>query len=709
MSSSALVTNPFGLPRDPRNVAGYVAPVDVINAILFQNSDALFAYKSFSDPALLHAALQKWAAEQPSSFYQELDIRSGAGLAPLGYLSNTSAKNATIVSPGYALPYFHDSLSSLKNVLLNVGALNYDQTSGSITNDYLTPLNVASQYNYNVITPINNNELQKTTLLSLALTKFGVNTINLFDGVSSTKTILPVNANEIVQDSQEILNKLTKLISTPTPSFDCVLDKFNQLTGWKLHNFQYFGSETAETVFITYGTLESELFQSIINENSNLGLISIRIPLPFDLEKFVQQIPTTTKNLVVIGQSVNDQSPSDLKSKVSAALFYHGNRSINVADFIYEPNFIWSNAAVNKIISAYTSTTINTTKDQDGNLNVIYWNDDKNENLDLTSRISVSAAASTSETFVNLRTKFDNITNAGTFQAQLTISPSASSIISNIDVADASILGNVQLLKGLNILTTLKDHAHLIVQSPKDLAELDLVKDINAYVKNLSLPFSFLQSIIERGVQFTLINTTANDSRLNSIVTQAVFWDQVAKLSLPEIVTKIVAGNADWELNNDELLQTLDAAFNDEHQIVKVDLDNLSKLIVEEQESIAKEAATAAAEEKEEEQEEPTVLPSFLIETGFGPNNSTVAEPQQIQSTTKSEIAKILSFKDAYGVANELRPDLPVENFVVKVKENRRVTNDDYDRYIFHIEFDITGTGLKYDIGEASFGDPCKK
>ena len=25
----------------------------------------------------------------------------------------------------------------------------------------------------------------------------------------------------------------------------------------------------------------------------------------------------------------------------------------------------------------------------------------------------------------------------------------------------------------------------------------------------------------------------------------------------------------------------------------------------------------------------------------------------------------------------------------------------DYDRYIFHIEFDISGTGMTYDIGEA--------
>ena len=48
-----------------------------------------------------------------------------------------------------------------------------------------------------------------------------------------------------------------------------------------------------------------------------------------------------------------------------------------------------------------------------------------------------------------------------------------------------------------------------------------------------------------------------------------------------------------------------------------------------------------------------------------------------------------------------MRPDLPVKNFVVKVQENKRLTPTEYSRNIFHIEFDTTGTGLTYDIGEA--------
>lgn len=52
------------------------------------------------------------------------------------------------------------------------------------------------------------------------------------------------------------------------------------------------------------------------------------------------------------------------------------------------------------------------------------------------------------------------------------------------------------------------------------------------------------------------------------------------------------------------------------------------------------------------------------------------------------------------GVA-ALRPSTTDETFLVKVSENRRLTPQTYDRNVFHLELDSTGTGLKYEIGEA--------
>lgn len=78
------------------------------------------------------------------------------------------------------------------------------------------------------------------------------------------------------------------------------------------------------------------------------------------------------------------------------------------------------------------------------------------------------------------------------------------------------------------------------------------------------------------------------------------------------------------------------------------------------------------------------------------------------------DAAKHLMFPDAFtpasGAQNDdlefplnpaLRPELPEDTFLVTCTVNRRLTPLEYDRNVFHLEFDTSGTGLKYEIGEA--------
>ncbi|KAL0070882.1 sulfite reductase [NADPH] flavoprotein component [Marasmius tenuissimus] len=48
-----------------------------------------------------------------------------------------------------------------------------------------------------------------------------------------------------------------------------------------------------------------------------------------------------------------------------------------------------------------------------------------------------------------------------------------------------------------------------------------------------------------------------------------------------------------------------------------------------------------------------------------------------------------------------LRPEVPDRTYLVTCTVNRRLTPLEYDRNVFHLEFDTSGTGLKYAIGEA--------
>ncbi|KAG7097112.1 hypothetical protein E1B28_004490 [Marasmius oreades] len=48
-----------------------------------------------------------------------------------------------------------------------------------------------------------------------------------------------------------------------------------------------------------------------------------------------------------------------------------------------------------------------------------------------------------------------------------------------------------------------------------------------------------------------------------------------------------------------------------------------------------------------------------------------------------------------------LRPEVPDRTYLVTCTVNRRLTPKEYDRNVFHLEFDTSGTGLKYAVGEA--------
>jgi sulfite reductase (NADPH) flavoprotein alpha-component len=56
---------------------------------------------------------------------------------------------------------------------------------------------------------------------------------------------------------------------------------------------------------------------------------------------------------------------------------------------------------------------------------------------------------------------------------------------------------------------------------------------------------------------------------------------------------------------------------------------------------------------------------------------------------------------EQYPQIPTLHPEIADRTYLVTCTVNRRLTPKEYDRNVFHVEFDTTGTGLKYAIGEA--------
>ncbi|CAR28176.1 hypothetical protein ZYGR_0N06670 [Zygosaccharomyces rouxii] len=687
-------TNPFGLPTDPKRLPPFGTPASAISSVLYNNLKTIFSYKTFSDADLLDASLKKWVGKLSNDvFFQELDVRSGAGLSALGFTQNTD-ETVGIVAPGYALPYFVDAFQSATRTakfLFNIGALSYDEGTSSIGNDYVTPLNAARQLGFPVVTPVSSDEVQAVALLATALASFGPagGALNLFDGANYSRTISQIR-EQVGQE--EVLSKLAKILPSNS-SFDDVLNSFGDLTGLKLGNFEYSGSKDAETVFVTYGSLESQLFNdALTSDDQKIGRLAVRVPLPFDSEKFVALLPKTVKKVVVISQSLDGSSPTVLKSHVAASLFYEARRGISVSEYIYQPNFVWSPSAVDQIIGSFVLGFQRV--EQSSANRFMYWAGDKSSNIDLSSRL-VHALSLVDQQTISMRTKFDNVTNAGVFQAQFTTAPNHEvTTVSNLDSAQLAFVENIAILDGLDVVATVDENGTIILISRKSLKDQDLNKG-ETYVKTLGINEAFFRAAHSKNIKVVVIDAASigdkeeTKGRTLSFVSQATFWRYAYGFDTAESVRRVwTSAGPDVELLASVLSDTINSAF--EEGIREVPTEAFEDIL----------------RDSEEQKERGSIngnndLPIFVSETSFTPNPTTVEDAPTTEAHSVSEIAKQLTFKEAYGVKTDLRPDQPTKNYVVRVKENRRVTPEDYDRYIFHIEFDISGTGMTYDIGEA--------
>lgn len=83
------------------------------------------------------------------------------------------------------------------------------------------------------------------------------------------------------------------------------------------------------------------------------------------------------------------------------------------------------------------------------------------------------------------------------------------------------------------------------------------------------------------------------------------------------------------------------------------------------------------------------------------PSRATAVAEEKTKVESWHKAAWRVMFPGACKVENTQRPSDHEQTFVVKVSENRRLTPDDYVRNVFHIDFDISGTGLTYGIGDA--------
>lgn len=682
-----------GVP-ELRAISGptYLTAQDLIQQVAYSLSDKIFSYSPESFD--LDSAVKQWVSQNEKNVngevtsVQSLQTRQGAGSIALGYLFSRDFDLKKrhvpqgIIASSATLTYLRSSLEQLSllyavanPVVAHVAAVDY--ASERLVSDYVTALNLAEDLGLGLISSSSVHESQHMALFSTLVASF-LPTIHLYDGVrvgrDNTRVIDVMDQAGLQRIYQAVQQQTVE--DTKAKHLDDqgkvlnVLQSLNGELGTDYGLFEYHGHSEPTSVLVVFGTVEasltSQIAKSLSKRDSRVGVVNVRVYRPFVEEEFLRVLPKTVKIVGVLGQVRDQQAVQDegvhsaLYDDVLAALTFAVDRTEKpvCVDIKYDVTHQWTIVNAAAAFQRISDKPILQTNNQGSPLQLIeqagtqeftLWDLDDGQSLDAAASLTQALAKDPSVN-VTTSTVFDNLVQGGVVRTDIRRSTKIIDAPYPVITADVAYVGDIKVLNDVDVLASVKDKGHVLIKAP-GLTNEDLEKKLSVF---------FQQQIAKRGIVLSLLDASESAAVQAAILRVAQSSFDGLKIQVPESLAE-----AEKELET-----------------------TLRNVAVPESWSTAEVPADAQE------------LPKDITSTSFVPFDKTEVEPASLLKDWKTA-AQGLAFKEAFGTQNSLRPDVNTKTFTVHVKENRRLTPVTYDRNIFHIEFDLGDSGLKYDIGEA--------
>jgi len=700
---SKTASSPLGKKVELSSISGqtYVTSQLLVQQTAYKLSDKIF---SFSPETFdLDLAVKDWSSSGEKNINGEvttvvpLQTRTGAGAFALGYIFSKDFDLSkrhipqSLLAPSLSLRHLRaalDQLSLLYGVaspfVAHIAAADYSANDGLVT-EYESALQTAEDLGLGLISSSSASEVQHISLLATLLANI-LPTLHVYDGLRTARETLRVvdalSETSIAEHYKQLsvqAGALNKRLDAAGKVVE-LLHAFNNEFGTSYAPFEYYGHEAPETVLVVFGSAESQIAKQDVNslagEDKRVGAVNVRIYRPFIEEAFLEALPGSTRRIVVLGQvhdsvSVDDASiQSALYSDVLTAVSFTDkwNYAPDVVDFKYAASSVQTPKSIASILLNFSKDAQSVASFSLHSLTqaqqFTFWDVDNSSAVDAPSVLgTLLANESSSNVYVN--EAYDNLLQGGVVRTEIRSSKRSIEAPYDVEEADVVFVGEEKLLKQIAVVKGVKAGGKLILRLPNFKAE-DLEKRI---------PVEARKQIQERVVQLFALDTS-----------QSPALEKEAQLLVELAFLKVTRP----ELSAEQLLQFSWLA-QDRVTLAEV-ADSLQQALhdVEVPASWAELPADAPL----------TPLIQSLTRNSFVPFQKEEPEPA-LALQDWQWAAKGLVFKEAYGTESSLRPDLTVQTYTIHVKENRRLTPLDYDRNIFHIEFDLGNSGLTYNIGEA--------
>ncbi|CAG8442322.1 2203_t:CDS:1 [Diversispora eburnea] len=520
--------------------------------------------------------------------------------------------------------------------------------------------------------------------------------LHIFDGVKTAQESSKVNLlsySEIHKINKEVIAEGYPLTtSNSVDIFEKIAIRIGKILKHVYKAFEYIGSPTAETLLIVYGgetAVVKETVDRISKNGSKIGAIIVRVYRPWSEKHFLAALPKTTKRIAVLEQVSSNMGGSynlgsTLFNDVSISLYggWTGSRP-QLIDVKYSPSQKFNFRVVNSIIKQLQEGKKRINFDENlpvdknsptlTNVNqYLFWDTESRKTFSSSQHIAQILANNLKSNVSSLPT-FDIYNNGGVVTTKLQLGSGVHDVESGVDFIS---INDASLTSKYNTLTYAKDGAIVLLNTNWTVDELET-----------KLPNDFRYEAANRNIRLYIIDVDkiVNDLNLDigdvgtNVVLQAAFFKIIdSEIKFYYNVSDTISSF--YESNNEKEVGLLFGSIVQETEkaIIHVEIPP-TWLILEKSEQI--------------------LLPN-IIDNSFCPNlDQQLTEIPKL--TSWHTTARNFLFKEAYKTNQTVRPDVSEKTFTIHVSENRRLTPESYDRYLFHIEFDTSGTDLKYDLGEA--------
>lgn len=525
-------------------------------------------------------------------------------------------------------------------------------------------------------------------------------TVHIFDHYSSSR--------EISNSSQ---------VFKPLPSCTSPKDLLAQM-GYKL--FDFVGDLKAHTTLVVLNTplavIIKSLFKSVI---PGLAVIIVRVVRPWDDQVFRDTLPSTTRNVYILEEVPFESSHGGLFTDVFAALFnpiaftpaVHGFpcTSEKMKQYMEDPESILTSiAGIVPNIAQSIMSSVPTQHERDTKKLLFFSSSHSAGSTALPKSIVDQFTSnprllvrhlSTYDTFSKLggvtvdRIILSNKATAKDYIPLTALIPSSNERSEKGASVDFIGIMDQDLLKTHSLLTSARQNAVILVCStwtPKEVLAnvpidtLMLIRDRNLRIHLLDsnklacdlLPYASrssqenLESVccLLAFLQLYVGRSGVDGHRMVLQIAKSFYGDGVEGVSLSETYAKCRDALVLMPAPSIELMTELAKPITLRSiEFNSIDPGDLAKHL---------DTTTAKVDSWHDSAKHIIFREAFL----------PLEEPQ-----ISEEELQIQS----------LRPDIPERTYLVTTTVNRRLTPKEYNRNVFHLEFDTTRTGLKYAIGEA--------